>query len=98
MNPDSFDAQRNPSPNPEQMARLLAHPESLSQEAFEALCEELHLSLADIEPLVARRARHNIPDAIERHTLLAILGDDADEAERLVRLMERRTALRLRVI
>ena len=98
MNPDSFDAQRSSLPSPEAMARLWAHPESLSQEAFEAICEALHLSLSDIEPLIARRARHNIPDALERHTLLAILGDDENEAERLVRLMEQRTALRLRVI
>lgn len=83
---------------PEVIARLWAHPESLSQEAFETVCEALHLSLSDIEPLVARRAQHTIPDALERHALLAILGDDEDEAERLVRLMERRTALRLRVI
>ena len=98
MDPSSFDARRIASSRPEAMARLLAHPESLSQRAFEALCEDLHLTLAEIEPLIARRAQHNIPDALERHALLAILGDDEDEAERLVRLMEQRTALRLRVI
>jgi hypothetical protein len=98
MDHDIRDTRRAPSSRPEQSVRLWAHPESLSQETFEALCEELHLSLADIEPLVARRAQHNIPDALERHALLALLSDDEAEAERLVRLMEQRTALRLRVI
>lgn len=77
---------------------LFNHPESFNQNEFENLCEMHKLNLAEIERLIARRVQHRVKGSLERDALLAIIGDDHEEADRLLDAMERRHKLGLSVI
>lgn len=77
---------------------LFNQPESFNQNEFEHLCEMHKLNLAEIENLIARRVQHRVKDSLERDALLAIIGDDHEEADRLLDAMERRHKLGLSVI